>query len=86
MSIPVSQFIPPPSLPGNHKIVFYICDSLCLVNKFICTISQDSTYKWYHVIFILLCLTSFIMTISMSVHVASNGIILSFFMAEYIPL
>ena len=37
MSIPVSQCIPPPSLPGNHKIVFSVCDSFCLVNKFICT-------------------------------------------------
>ena len=27
MSIPVSQFIPPSLTPGNHKFVFYICDS-----------------------------------------------------------
>ena len=58
MSIPVSHCILPPSLPGNHKIVFYICDSFCLENKFICTIFQDSTYKRYHVVFILFCLHS----------------------------
>ena len=29
MSVPISQFIPPPTplSPGNHKLVFYICDS-----------------------------------------------------------
>ena len=29
MSIPMSQFIPPALSPsGNHKFVFYICDSI----------------------------------------------------------
>ena len=29
MLIPISQFIPPLSFPpGNHKFVFYICDSI----------------------------------------------------------
>ena len=28
MSISISQFIPPPFYPGNHKFVFYIRDSL----------------------------------------------------------
>ena len=55
MSIPVSQFIPPPAFaPGNHKFVFYICDSFCFVNEFICTIFLDSTYKRYHMIFVFL--------------------------------
>ena len=27
MSISISQFIPLPFYPGNHKFVFYICDS-----------------------------------------------------------
>ena len=32
MSIPISQFIPPhPLLPGNHKFVFYICDSISVL-------------------------------------------------------
>lgn len=33
MSIPISQFSPPPLPPPNHKFAFYIRDSFCLVNK-----------------------------------------------------
>ena len=54
----------------------------CFVNRFICTIFLDSTYKQYHMIFDFLCLTSLSMTISRSIHVAANGIISFFFMAE----
>ena len=36
----------------------------------------DSTYKRYHMIIVFLCLTSLSMTISRSIHVAANGIIL----------
>ena len=33
MSIPISQFIPPPLLsPGNHKFVSYICDSTSVLS------------------------------------------------------
>ena len=36
MSIPISQFIPCPTPPapgpfGNHKFVFYICDSISVL-------------------------------------------------------
>ena len=32
MSIPISQFIPPlPLHPGNHKFVFYVCDSISVL-------------------------------------------------------
>jgi len=42
--------------------------------KFICIIFKDSTYKWYHMIFVSLSgLLS--MIISRSIHVAANGII-----------
>ena len=43
MSIPMSQFIPPPAAP--LVTVFYICDSFCFVNKFMGTVFLDSTYK-----------------------------------------
>ena len=38
---------PSPPSPGNHKIVFNICDSSCFINTFICTIFLDVTYKQY---------------------------------------
>ena len=85
MSVLISQFIslPPPFLPGNHKFVFSICDSyFCFINKFICTIFLDFTYKWYHMLFIFLWLTSLIMTIFRSICVAADGTISFFFMAE----
>ena len=45
--------------------------------------SLDSACKGCHMMFLLLCLTSLNMTLSMSVHVAANGIISCFSMAEY---
>ena len=40
-----------------------------------------STHRQYHMILVLLCLTSFSMTVFRSIHVAANGTV-SFFMAE----
>ena len=52
----------------------------CFVSKFTCALFfLDSTYKQYHMTFVFLCLTSLSMTISRSIHVAKNGIILLFF-------
>ena len=32
MSIPIFQFIPPhPLPPGNHKVIFYICNSISVI-------------------------------------------------------
>ena len=32
MSIPIFQFIPPhPLAPGNHKVIFYICNSISVI-------------------------------------------------------
>ena len=31
MSIPISHFILPPLPPGNHKFVFYICNSISVL-------------------------------------------------------
>ena len=78
----ISQFICPlPFLPGN-KFVFY--KWLCFISKFICTFfSPHSTYKPYHMIFVCLCLTSSLsITVSKSICVAANDIILFFFAAE----
>ena len=61
MSILISQFIPPPTLsPGKHKFVFYICDSTSVlkISSFV-PFFLDYTYKWYHMIFVFLCLTYF---------------------------
>ena len=50
--IPNSQFIflPFPFLFLNQKFVFYVCESVCFVNKFICNIFQipyTRDIKWY---------------------------------------
>ena len=75
---------PPSPFPlGNHKRVFYVCGSISVLNMFIYIICfLDSTYKQYYLIFIFLCLTSFSIILSRSIHVAANSIILFFFMAE----
>ena len=56
MSIPVSQFSPPP-IPSlsNHFLHLW----LCFVNKLIVPFFKDPTYKWYH-IFDFLSLASFL--------------------------
>ena len=59
MSIPISQFIPPPLSPLVTISLFSTSVTLFLFCKFICNIFLDSTYKRYHMIFIFLCLTYF---------------------------
>jgi len=41
----VFQFISPPLNSDNNKFVFYIYNCLCFVEKFICTLILDFTYK-----------------------------------------
>ena len=67
----------PPFPPCNPKFL-HLWLYFCFVNKFICTHFLDSTYKWYHMVFLFLWLTSLSLTISRSIHVAANGIILFF--------
>ena len=44
----------------------------------------DSTYKWYHTVFVFLCLTSFTQLNALQVHPwTANGKILFFLMAEW---
>ena len=66
--------------------LFSMSVSLFLFCNFICVIFLDFMYKWHHIIFVFLCLNTLSMIISRSIHVAINGIISFFFMAEYIPL
>ena len=72
--------LPPPTFPfGNHACFLCLWVYFWFVNKFICIILLDSTYKWYRMLFVILCLTSLSMIISRSIHVAANGIISLFF-------
>ena len=50
-----------PLLPfDNYKLIFYICNYFSCVDKFICSLFfLDSTYDWYHTIFVFFCLTYF---------------------------
>ena len=69
ISIPISQFIPFPLFSLLEPSVCFLHLWLSFVNKFICITFIDSTYKWYHKIFVFLWLTSLSMTISRSIHV-----------------
>ena len=70
---------------GSHKFAFSIWEScFCFVNKFICILfSIPYISKKYCMIFVFLCLTSFSMLMSRSIHVAANGIISFVFMAGW---
>ena len=43
---------------GNHKFVFYICESVSVlkISSFVYFEKPDATYKWYHMVFVFLCL------------------------------
>ena len=76
----------PPLPPGNHVCSLHLWLYFYFVNRFICTIFLDSTYKRYHMVFVFLWLISLSMTISRSIPVAANGIILFFLWLSNIPL
>ena len=63
MSIPISQFIPPPPLPpGSHRFVFYICDSpsvLCISIFFIAPILSMFSYMDYKYVFNICAIVSY---------------------------
>ena len=75
--IPSTKFFSSPPLLclGNHKSILYVCKTV-----FVLLISLyhilDSSYKWYHVVFVFFFLTLLSMLISRSIHVVANGIIL----------
>ena len=86
MSISVSQFIPLlPFPPGNHVCFLHLWHYL--FRKFTCIIFLDSTCKWisFDICLSLPDLTSLSIRISRFVHVAANGIVLFYLMAN-IPL
>ena len=62
----------------------WVC--FCSANKVICILFYlDSTYKWYHMMFVFHCLTSLSTIISRSIHVVANGIISFFLWLSNIP-
>ena len=65
---------------GSHRFIFQDCVSLFMFCKWLhLYLFVDSTYKWYHMMFVFLCLiASLSMKISKSIHVAANDIIYSF--------
>ena len=72
--IPTSQFIPHPHLPfsfGDHKFVFYVCESLPVlkINSFVSVFRFHKKAISYD---ICLWLTSFSMITSKSIHVATK--------------
>ena len=77
--LPIHPF-PNPSPPW-HSSVYSLCLWVCFyfIDKFICVI-LDSTYMWYPMVFVFLCLTSLSMIIPRFIHVAANGIIWFFFL------
>ena len=78
-SLPIYPPFPSPSSTwwlSTSVILFLFC------NELISTTFFDFVYKWYHMILVLLWLTSLRMTISRTIYVAANGVIFFFFMAQ----
>ena len=71
----------PPLLLDNHRSILQVHDFLFCGNIPLCRI-LDSRYKWYHMVYFFLFMTSPRMRVSSSIHVGANGIISFFFMAE----
>ena len=60
MSVPISQFIPPPLPPWNPQVCsLYLCLYFCFANKIVFIIFLDSTYMHQHTILFFLFLTYF---------------------------
>ena len=79
---PNLSFLPFP--PDNHNFVFYICNSISIlqISSFVPFFQIPHISDILYYLSFSVCLTSLSMTISRSIHVAANGIILFFFMAE----
>ena len=64
-------------------IICFLCLWVCFINKYLCTIFLDSTYKWYNMILVFVWFAALSMTISRSIQVAANGIISFFHKKEW---
>ena len=71
---------------GDHEFVFCIWVCFCSA-VYICLYdSLDSTYKWYHTVFVFLWLTSLSTIFSRFISVAATGRISFFLWVSNIPL
>ena len=82
MSIPIFKFVPPPLLSIN---LFSLCLHFCFANRTIYSIFQHIFVNtWY--LFFSFWLSSLCMTVSRSIHVTANDIILFLLWLNNIPL
>jgi len=77
----ISKYLPLPL--GNYESVFYVWVCFCSVDRFICAIFYIPHISDIRYLSFSFWLTSLSMKISSSIHVAANGIISLFFVAEY---
>ena len=82
---PALRSLFPPLNPSihNHKFIFYICDSLFVLYKFICTSFLDSTYKQYHMVFVFLYDLLHSVWQSLDLYMLVQLALFHFFMAEW---
>ena len=82
----LSLILPFPSFPSLLVITSLFSISVSLFFFFVIFTNLlcflDSTYKWYHTVFVLFWLISLSIICSKSIHVAANGKSSFFFMAE----
>ena len=69
------QSVPPPfPLPiVNYKFVIFFCKSVSVLHICSFELFLDSTYKWYHTVFVFVWLISLSVTFSRHIHVAAHG-------------
>ena len=71
---------------GNHKVVFYVCESVSILCIYLFVLFLDSTYKRYHIIFVFIWLISLSIMFFRSIHVAANAKLHSFSQLSNSPL
>ena len=81
---PSHSLLLPPLATTSLSSVALICLLCRLVH--LCHILDSTTNKWYCMVFVFISLTSLCLRIFSSIHVAANGILLSFLWLSSIPL